>query len=296
MSYILIRLRSMNFFKILKAKISLPWRSFVFLFFLSLGSCSEQELIERPGCMITYFSDNGFNYFYEYDRKHRLLKLKVELDDIEIRYSYFSDHIILNYATKESDSDDFELIEGQKVIWINDLGLPVSIVEEDIAAGGSPKYRYRFEYNDDKLKYMVADYSDYADYISKDSVVVTLFDDSGKNISQLKTYHWYIDENVWIEGGTHNLTYSSNLNPFYKFYYESVGESSSTLLLSLFNRNLQSSLELSSADGSFLSNFAYSYTVNSDGYPLASTLYYLDENLDDMPIEVWQSEYEYECR
>jgi hypothetical protein len=123
-----------------------------------------------------------------------------------------------------------------------------------------------------------------------------LFDDTGKNISQLKTYHWYIDENEWIEGDTHNLTYSSNLNPFYKFYYESLGEDSPTLVLNLFNRNLESSFELSSADGSLFSNFVYSYTSNSHGYPLASTLYFLDQNLNDMPIEVWQSEYKYDCR
>ncbi len=285
----------MNYFK--KLKVILCWRVFPFLVLLLLGSCAEQELMDHPDCLINYFYDGEYSYLFDYDNQHNLSKVRMELNDIEaeIRYSYFSDRIVLNYGVKEKGGNNVELLDGQRVVWTNELGFPVLIEEEGLTITGYARYYLRFEYNSDKLKYMIADYGYYGDNNSKDSIVVTMFDSNSKNISKLKSYYWFSQENKWMEGGTLNLTYSNNINPFNKLYYVSLTESSTSTILSFFNENTESAFTLLNPDGSVFSNVVYSDEVNSKGYPLSSTQYYLDPNLNDTPIQIAHSEYKYEC-
>lgn len=266
---------------------------------LLFGCIEDQDNADRPDCLITKLIDSNSIYSFSYDRSYRLSKLEIEHDDYlcEIDYSYFIDHTILDYKIKPKIVvDNIPVYEGRRSIWINEYTLPVLMEEEGNTLSGYDNYRVRFVYDVDKLKYMVGDYGEYnGGYKKMDSIVVTLFDNAGRNISRWNQFYWFGQENDWKFGGSLDLVYTENSNPLYKLFYVSASESTASLILNFFNQNLESSFKTLTENGFLFSDCEYSFSLNNRAYPLESSLYCSD-GLAPSPVLLKKVEYTYSCK
>lgn len=270
-----------------------------FIVFLLIGCSDDQDNSDRPDCLITYLSDGENLYNFNYDRSYKLTRLNIEHKDYicEIDYSYFSDHVTLDYSIRPKIVvDNIQVYEGRRIIWTNEFGQPLMIEEEDNTLSGYLKYLIRFTYEGDNLKYVVADYGEYSGgYKMMDSVVITSFDESGRNITQLDRYYWFSQENDWSYSGQNKLIYMEKINPLSSVFYVSITENTVSLIMNFFNENLESSFKTFSEGGFLFADCEYSYLLNNRGYPMESSLY-CNDDITPLSVLVEKIEYKYNCK